>query len=192
MRPALSRAVLPSGPDHALLRAPALRRRLAALVYEALLLTGIALVVAALAVLVQRLLPAPLPPRVRDAGLQGALAIAFTVYGAGFWAGGRQTLPMKTWRLLLLDRHGRRLRFGRALWRAMLAWVWILPPLALAGVLHARPGVVAALLVAWVLLWAGASRLRADRQFWHDALAGTRLVDAREHPDQVIGGEGRS
>ncbi len=195
MRAALSPAVSTSDPGHAPLRAPLrappLRRRLAALVYEALLLAGIALAVTALAVLAQRLLPAPLPPHARDGVLQGALAVAFTLYGAGFWAGGRQTLPMKTWRLLLLDRQGRRVPFGRALWRAVLAWVWVLPPLAVAGALHARPGVVAALLAVWVLLWAGASRLRADRQFWHDALAGTRLVDAREHPDQVIGGESR-
>jgi hypothetical protein len=32
------------------------------------------------------------------------------------------------------------------------------------------------LVFAWVVLWALLSRLHPQRQFWHDALAGTRLV----------------
>jgi hypothetical protein len=30
----------------------------------------------------------------------------------------------------------------------------------------------------WVAVWALLSRLHPQRQFWHDALAGTRLVSA--------------
>ena len=31
-------------------------------------------------------------------------------------------------------------------------------------------------LLIWMALWALASRLRPDRQFWHDAWAGTSLI----------------
>jgi len=30
--------------------------------------------------------------------------------------------------------------------------------------------------LGWVAIWALLSRLHPQRQFWHDALAGTRLV----------------
>ena len=36
-------------------------------------------------------------------------------------------------------------------------------------------GVIAA---GWVAVWALLSRFHPQRQFWHDAWAGTRLVDA--------------
>jgi len=57
----------------------------------------------------------------------------------------------------------------------VLSWLWFLPPLAAyaAGV----PALTTlALQALWVVLWALASRLHPERQFWHDALAGTRLV----------------
>jgi hypothetical protein len=31
----------------------------------------------------------------------------------------------------------------------------------------------------WVLIWALLSRFHPQRQFWHDAWAGTRLVSAK-------------
>ena len=42
-----------------------------------------------------------------------------------------------------------------------------------------RAGEVTVLMIGWVLVWALLSRFRADRQFWHDALAGTRQIDVR-------------
>ena len=44
---------------------------------------------------------------------------------------------------------------------------------------------VVVLLTGWIVLWALASRLHPQGQFWHDALAGTRLVSA-ERPAQVL------
>ena len=35
---------------------------------------------------------------------------------------------------------------------------------------------VLVLLAGWVAIWAILSRFHPERQFWHDALAGTRLV----------------
>jgi uncharacterized RDD family membrane protein YckC len=37
---------------------------------------------------------------------------------------------------------------------------------------------VAGVLFAWVAIWALLALLHPQRQFWHDAWAGTRLVDA--------------
>ena len=99
-----------------------------------------------------------------------------TGYGAGFWSGGRQTLPMKVWKIAVVTPTGAPLSVGRALWRAILAWLWVLPSLAVAAALHLSPGPTAGLVAAGILLWAGASQFRADRQFLHDGLAGTRLV----------------
>jgi hypothetical protein len=37
---------------------------------------------------------------------------------------------------------------------------------------------ITAALFGWVAFWGLLSRLHPQRQFWHDAWAGTRLVDA--------------
>ena len=61
---------------------------------------------------------------------------------------------------------------------ASCAWVWVLPGLGLAHLLGwtGSGWTVFVALTGWVLTYALLSRLRADRQFWHDALCGTRLV----------------
>jgi hypothetical protein len=38
--------------------------------------------------------------------------------------------------------------------------------------------VSAGAVLAWVALWSAASLLHPQRQFWHDAAAGTRIVPA--------------
>ena len=38
---------------------------------------------------------------------------------------------------------------------------------------------VATLAGVWVAIWALLSRFHPDRQFWHDAWAGTRLVESK-------------
>jgi hypothetical protein len=69
--------------------------------------------------------------------------------------------------------------------RYVLAWVWIAPPLALVASLKSYGLAGASMLEAsagamfvWVLVWSALSLLRDDRQFWHDVVAGTRLVPA--------------
>lgn len=110
--------------------------------------------------------------------LQGFLAVVFGIYFSFFWSKG-QTLPMKTWRITVVDRHGQRLTQGRALLRYVFCSIWVLPPLA---ALASRQFTVAQLSViffGWVAVWAVLSRFHPQGQFWHDAWAGTRLVDAR-------------
>ena len=89
-------------------------------------------------------------------------------------------MAMKAWNIRLVMADGRPLSQARALLRYMLAWLWFMPALATAYMadLH-RPGVITTLVLAGVLTYAALTRLRPDRQFWHDAVCGTRLIDWR-------------
>ena len=109
--------------------------------------------------------------------LQAFLLVIFGIYFAWFWAKG-QTLAMKTWHIRVVDRHGRPLTQPRALLRYLFAWLWFLPPLALFSLFGLPPLEVAVLCAGWVAIWALLSRFHPQRQFWHDAWAGTRLVSS--------------
>lgn len=58
----------------------------------------------------------------------------------------------------------------------MLSWLWFLPPLAAIAPFRLSGGESAVLVLGWVVVWALLSRFHPQRQFWHDALAGTRLI----------------
>jgi uncharacterized RDD family membrane protein YckC len=110
-------------------------------------------------------------------GLQAFLFVIFGIYFTWFGAKG-QTLAMKTWHIRLVDTRGQAVRQGRSLARYLLSWIWFLPPLMALGLFQPSTTQTALLLMGWVAVWAGLSRLHPERQFWHDALAGTRLVSA--------------
>ncbi|WHZ11937.1 MAG: Putative transmembrane protein [Burkholderiaceae bacterium] len=153
------------------LRAPPLARRMACWVYEGVLLFGVVFIAGYLfSALTQ--MRNPLEHR---HWLQGFLFVVFGAYFTWLWTKG-QTLAMKTWDIRIVDRQGLPLTQARALLRYLLCWLWFLPPLALEAALRLSGGESALLTLAWVVLWALASRLHPQRQFWHDALAGTRLV----------------
>ena len=109
--------------------------------------------------------------------LQAFLFVVFGIYFTWFWAKG-QTLAMKTWHIRLVDRRGAPVSQARALLRYVLSWLWLLPPLALVAPFSLPGGEVAVVVFGWVLVWALLSRFHPDRQFWHDAWSGTRLVSA--------------
>lgn len=101
------------------------------------------------------------------------------------WRQSGQTLPMKTWRFRLAPAAGKRLTVSRCWARYALAWIGPLAGLAgyslivsLADYGTARPSVAAMTLVLPLFVlnfaWALVDR---DRQFLHDRLAGTRLVN---------------
>jgi uncharacterized RDD family membrane protein YckC len=112
--------------------------------------------------------------------LQAFLFVVFGIYFAWFWSRG-QTLAMKTWHIRIVDRAGRPVSQGRALLRYVLSWLWFLPPLLVLAPMHRAPGEVALFLGGWVAVWAVLSRFHPQGQFWHDALAGTRLVRDADH-----------
>lgn len=151
--------------------APPLMRRMAAWLYEGMLLFGVVFIAGYLfSTLTQT----------RHAldnrhGQQVFLFVIFGIYFVWFWSKG-QTLAMKTWHIRLVDTAGQPVTQARALARYLLCWIWFLPPLALGGWFALPGGELAVLVIGWVLVWALLSRFHAQGQFVHDALAGTRLV----------------
>jgi len=158
---------------------PGVWRRLACFVYEGVLLFGVVMIAGYLySSLTQQ----------RHAvegktGLQAFLFLILGIYFAWFWSHGGQTVAMKAWHLRLVTAAGQPVSQARALMRYLLSWLWFLPALAsvhLAG-LHGGGAIFGAMTVG-VLAYASLARLRPDRQFWHDAVCGTRLVTWRPAP----------
>ena len=67
--------------------------------------------------------------------LTALLILIVGIYFVWCWSHGGQTLPMKTWRIRVVDTALRPLTIPRALLRYALCWLWFLPPLALHTVL---------------------------------------------------------
>ncbi len=92
----------------------------------------------------------------RRSALQLWILFVACGYFVGFWSHGGQTLPMKTWRIRLVNDDGSRIGPWRGVHRFVLA-------------------VLGTIAVGLGFAWAFWDR---DRQFLHDRLAGTALVDA--------------
>ncbi|MDR5757534.1 RDD family protein [Caballeronia sp. LZ035] len=157
------------------LRAPTLRRRLATMLYESVILFGVVFIAGYLfSTLTQQR-----NGLTHHNWLMAWIGIVLAAYFVYFWTHGGQTLPMKTWRLKLVDTRGQPLRPARAFVRYVLAWLWFLPPLALHPLFSLAVPQTLAVFAAWIVLWAAAVRLDPARQFLHDRLAGTRIVTAQ-------------
>lgn len=158
---------------------PGVWRRLACFVYEGVLLFGVLMISAYLyGTLTQQ----------RHAlqgqmGLRIFLFLVLGLYFTWFWSHGGQTVAMKAWHVRLVDRAGRPVTSGRAWLRYALSWVWFVPALAAAwwAELHGT-GAIFGLMTAGVLAYATLARFHPDRQFWHDAVCGTRLITWRPAP----------
>lgn len=112
--------------------------------------------------------------------LQGFLLVVFAVYFSYLWTRG-QTLAMKTWHIRLQARDGGVPSQARAFVRYVASWLWFVPALASAHFSGIHSTLAFAVIVAaGMLAYALLARLRGDRQFLHDALCGTQLVDSRE------------
>lgn len=130
-----------------------IRRRLASMLYESLVIFAV-------------LLAGFLFPQIVLAGfglaMNGKLlllhiALLLMIYFVWFWLNGGQTLPMKTWKLRLANPDGRPPRPAQLLLRYMAAW----PSIGLCGV-----GII------WALV-------DKDKQFLHDRLAGTQILNTK-------------
>jgi len=127
-----------------------LLRRLAAAVYDILLVVGVLMIVTLGLVIATG---GEAIPSGTAAFQLSVLLILFLFFG-GFWVSGGQTLGMRAWRLRVETRDGAALDWQRAALRfaaSFLAWI----PLGL-GVL-------------WMLI-------DPDKLGWHDRLSGTRVV----------------
>ena len=161
-----------SAPQAPAIAAPSVRRRLAAMLYEAVLLFGVVF----FAGLAFSLAMQQRNGLVHHDLLAAWIALVVGAYFVWFWTHGGQTLPMKTWRLRLESSSGRPLTAAHALVRYALGWLWFLPPLALHPLFSLAVPQTLAVFAAWVALWAAAVWLDPARQFLHDRLAGTRIV----------------
>ena len=127
-----------------------LRTRILSMTYEAVLLTGLLFIATAFFTAVfgdSRGQPL-------RAVLQLYLLLIAGIYLVWSWTGERRTLPMRTWRMRLVDRRGQCPNLRSAITRYLVAVLGI----AACGV---------------GLLWA---LIDPERQFLHDRIAGTRLA----------------
>lgn len=134
-----------------ILPTPSIRRRLASMLYESLLLIGVFF----FGFLAPNIILGIVFEIMLPNGVMLLQVVAmFGVYFVWFWSRRRQTLAMRTWKIELVSADGKPAAIDQMLLRFMLAW----PSLFCFGI-----GV----------LWALFDR---DRQFLHDRLSGTRLV----------------
>ena len=156
---------------------PSILRRVATIPYEGLLLLALLLI-------------ASFPiAGLKGYTLDGIPHLIYQLYllliTAGYfgwlWTHGGQTLPMKTWRFKVVNRNGNPLTVAEALKRFAIAMLFFGP--AAAGlVLLFFPARMNLAITMWMFLpmvatiwWA---KFDHERQFLHDHLSGTMLVNA--------------
>ncbi|MEA1048665.1 RDD family protein [Lamprobacter modestohalophilus] len=134
---------------------PGLLRRLAAILYDLLLVASVLFAAAFVyTILVQSLTGADLTQGVAGFLFQLYLIAVIVGYYLYFWTAGRQTLAMRAWRLLILREDGSPLSSVDALRRIGFAILTLAP---------------AGLGLWWMLF-------DRDRLTWYDRLAGTRTL----------------
>lgn len=127
-----------------------LKRRLAAMLYEFLLLIALSMLASFAYLPIFGSIHGPF----QKAVFQLYLLLVMLIYFVVFWKRGGQTLAMKTWRIRLVRLDGGPLSTAQCVIRFSLATL---------GLLCAGAGFI------WALI-------DADRQFLHDRLCGTRLI----------------
>lgn len=174
--PAVPLLTLAQCAERAAGRAAPLKRRLAAFLYEGVLLFGVVMLVG---------MVFGMATQQRHAlqgreGLQAMLFLALSLYFIWFWSHGGQTLAMKTWHVRLVRHDGLPPTLLQAAGRAVLSWLWFAPPLALAWAAQWHHGKsIGGLLALWIVAYATLSFVLPHRQFLHDVLCRTRVIDTR-------------
>ncbi len=131
---------------------PGLGRRLASMLYEGLVIFAVLLI----GFLLPQILLSAYGLGLTNRLMWLHILLLLMLYFVWFWMNGGQTLPMKTWKLRLTGANGQALRPLQAVLRYLAAW----PSILFFGV---------------GILWA---LLDKDRQFLHDRIAGTSIVQA--------------
>lgn len=160
---------------------PSLKRRMASFVYEGLLLFGIGLIPGAIGALFVAL-GGHQHPLQSDTSLRLITLLIYAMYFTWFWSRRGQTLPMQTWHIKLVTVKGGPVSQPRALLRFVAACAWFAPGALIASLNHWMRWQGLAAMGVGVAAYALLALLHPQRQFWHDALCGTRLIDARTPP----------
>ncbi len=129
---------------------PGIRRRLVCMLYEGLVVFSILLVGFLLPQIVLSGFGYSMLPRM----LWLHVLVLLMIYFVWCWLNGGQTLPMKTWKLRVVNADGTRLRPTQAILRYLAAC----PSIVLFGV---------------GIFWAVFDN---DKQFLHDRIAGTQII----------------
>ena len=161
---------------------PSLARRMICFVYEATLLFGIALIPALIGTLFFAQTGQGHPAQGENVVRAFALVV-YGIYFVGCWSVRGQTLAMQTWRIRVVAADGGRLGQARALARYVACCIaWFAPALAVAALLDLGPWPTLAAVALGIVLYAVLALAAPGRQFWHDVVCGTRLVDTRGEP----------
>ncbi|UBM11938.1 RDD family protein [Cupriavidus metallidurans] len=175
--PAATPAISPQPASNSMPRTPPLRRRLLCLLYEGVLLFGVLMAASAVYILAR--------PLLQQVGLdrpyvdQAWMFLVLAFYFSWFWQRNGQTLAMQTWRIRLETAAGTPPRWPQSLFRFALAWLWLPPAATVGHALGLTKGPFIGVLAIGLLIWISLAWLDPRRQFLHDRLAGTRLVDLR-------------
>jgi uncharacterized RDD family membrane protein YckC len=171
-------SVEPAASRGGAVEAPGLRRRLACLLYEGLLLFGIGLVSGLLSTLALTFSGATSHGS-RELILQGIGIAVYGAYFVWFWSQRGQTLPMQTWHIKLVTVEGRPLSPVHALVRYVACAIWVAPAMLLATLMHWPPVTTLVAVGLGVVAYALLALLQPQRQFWHDIVCRTRLISTR-------------
>lgn len=106
------------------------------------------------------------------------LFLVMGAYFVFFWCRSGQTLAMKTWHIKLVAPGMANIPVYKAVVRYLLAWMWFVPAMALDYFLELKNWYSIGLIAIGMMAWASTIFLNKERQFLHDRLSGTALVDA--------------
>lgn len=165
------------------IRTPSVKRRLISMVYDLLLLLAVEIFAVAVYMLITLNMHGTLFDVLRTLVVI-ATAGAYFVHS---WTSSGHTLAMKTWRIKLVQLGEASVQRKVALKRFAFAWGYVAPALLIIwalGLMTTRAGSSAAfgLLLGNIILWSLTAFLDKDRQFLHDRLAGTRLIELPKKP----------
>ncbi|MBC7514517.1 MAG: RDD family protein [Herminiimonas sp.] len=154
--------------------APSVKRRLACMLYESLLLFGVIFIADWLLDTLTQSRHALALRHTRQAWL----FVVIGAYFVFFWCRGGQTLAMKTWHLKICASGEAKLPLRRAVLRYCLAWMWFLPAMAIDAALGLQGWPSIVVILVGMCAWIATTRFDPHRQFLHDRLAGTRIVNS--------------
>ncbi|MDP3785569.1 MAG: RDD family protein [Undibacterium sp.] len=157
----------------AALPTPSLKRRLTCMmIYEAALVFGLVFFTDAIHdILTQS----------RDPSMHriSRIALIFGICGLYFiyfWRRSGQTLAMQTWRIKLVNSDGGQVPVSKAVLRYCLAWMWFFPGIVISSQINLPNGQKFLPIIIGFVAWAATVYFNKDRQFLHDLIAKTRLV----------------